>query len=456
MRAQNLFLVIASYVFYGWWDWRFLFLIFASSAIDFLIGKKLGASTNERHRKTLMWTSVLINLGILCAFKYFGFFVDSFSILLDSVGFQVNPFTLEVILPVGISFYTFQTMSYSIDIYKRRMQPDHDYVAFFAFVSFFPQLVAGPIERARNLLPQMHVQRQFEFDKAIDATKQILWGFFKKMVVADNCANIVNEIYGASESLNSTTLLMGAFFFSFQMYGDFSGYSDIAIGLARLFGFKLSRNFAYPLFAKSFPEFWRRWHITLTNWFRDYVYIPMTLANRSAIGKLRNTIVLFVLIGFWHGANLTFVIWGVLNACLFIPSLFSDFFKGTHVRYQKKPLGLPYPGEFIRMIFVFTISTLGLILFRSEDIFGAINYYQGLLNFTDYGGIKINSYALITTTGFVVILQGVEWIGRFSEIPLKYLLDKRPAFVQLLFYYLLLMFIFFFAGKSQEYIYFQF
>ena len=321
IKLQNLLLLAVSYVFYGWWDWRFLSLIVFSSIIDFYCGIYINKSKSEQLKKRWLILSMLVNLGFLGVFKYFNFFSKSLEEALHSVGYQIDTLTLNIILPVGISFYTFQTMSYTIDVYRNKLKPTKDSVAFFAFVSFFPQLVAGPIERATNLLPQFYKKRTLDYNQATDGLRQILWGLFKKIVIADNCAIIVNQIFDNYTDYNASTLIIGAIFFAFQIYGDFSGYSDIAIGTSRLFGFNLMQNFAFPYFSRDIAEFWRRWHISLSTWFRDYVYIPLGGSRGGISMKIRNTFIIFIVSGFWHGANWTFIIWGALNAIYFLPLL---------------------------------------------------------------------------------------------------------------------------------------
>jgi D-alanyl-lipoteichoic acid acyltransferase DltB (MBOAT superfamily) len=319
LKTQNILIVLSSYVFYGWWDVRFLSLIVISTFIDFCVGIKLGKEENSKKRKQLLLLSVFVNLGFLGFFKYYNFFVENFVEAFSFLGYTFNVKTINIVLPVGISFYTFQTMSYSIDVYRGKLQPTKDFIAFAAYVSFFPQLVAGPIERATNLLPQFYYKRFFSYDKAIDGMRQILWGFFKKLVIADNCAEFVNYIFGNSDNMPGSALALGTIFFAFQIYGDFSGYSDIAIGLAKLFGFSLMQNFAFPYFSRDIAEFWRRWHISLSTWFRDYVYIPLGGSKNGTAKSIRNTLIIFLVSGFWHGANWTFLVWGFINALLFIP-----------------------------------------------------------------------------------------------------------------------------------------
>ncbi|MTI38279.1 MBOAT family protein, partial [Fulvivirga lutimaris] len=321
LKAQNFFLLFVSYVFYGWWDWRFLSLIAFSSLVDFIAGQQIEKSKTKTRRRFFLWSSILTNLGFLGFFKYFNFFSESFTDLLQLIGFQANLWSLNVILPVGISFYTFQTMSYTIDLYRGHLKAEKDLVAFFAYVSFFPQLVAGPIERAVNLLPQFKISRKFTYKNGADGMRLIFWGLFKKVVIADNCAIFVDEVFLNYTQASSSELILGSFFFAFQIYGDFSGYSDIAIGTAKLLGFNLMTNFKTPYFSRDMAEFWRRWHISLSTWFRDYVYIPL---GGSRVNKKRaviNTFIIFIVSGFWHGANWTFIIWGALNALYFLPLL---------------------------------------------------------------------------------------------------------------------------------------
>lgn len=319
LRWQNLFIVVASYVFYGWWNYRFLFLIALTTFCSFVSGLLVEKYSQRKIKKLITTSNIILNLAILCVYKYYNFFVESFEDMMRLVGLNITPPLLHIVLPVGISFYTFQALSYTIDVYKDKIKPTHDIVAFFAFISFFPQLVAGPIERATNLLPQFLKIRRFNYSQAVDGMRQILWGFFKKIVVADNCAVLVNTIFDNYQNYDGMTLLFGGIFFSFQIYGDFSGYSDIAIGTARLFGINLMRNFAFPYFSRNIAEFWRRWHISLNTWFRDYIYFPLGGSRCSKLKVIRNTMVIFLVSGFWHGANWTFVTWGAYHALLFVP-----------------------------------------------------------------------------------------------------------------------------------------
>ena len=363
LRLQNSVIVVASYIFYGWWDWRFLSLITFSTVVDYLVGKKLGTEDKQLKRKVLLCTSIIVNVGLLGFFKYYNFFLENFIDAFSLFGMQINANSLNIILPVGISFYTFQTLSYTIDVYKKKLEPTKDFIAFSAFVCFFPQLVAGPIERATNLLPQFYKKRTFEYHKAVDGMRQILWGLFKKVVIADNCAEFANQIFNNSADMNGSTLVLGAIFFTFQIYGDFSGYSDIAIGTSRLFGFDLKQNFATPYFSRDIAEFWRRWHISLSTWFRDYLYIPLGGSRGGTWMKVRNTFAIFLVSGFWHGANWTFIIWGALNAIYFLPLLLTN--------NNRKNLGvvaegklLPSFRELFAMLITFILTVFAWIFFR--------------------------------------------------------------------------------------------
>ncbi len=390
LRAQNLLLLVASYVFYGWWDWRVLGLIVFSTAVDFFIGEQIArVNANDRptdpdHRsptaKRWLALSLTINLGLLGYFKYANFFIDSWVDAWAALGIPMNASSLQVILPVGISFYTFQTLSYSIDVYRRKLSPTKDFIEFAAFVSFFPQLVAGPIERASAFLPQIAQRRTFNSDQAITGMRLILWGMFKKVVVADTCAMYVNEIFGNYADYSGPTLVLGAVLFTLQVYGDFSGYSDIAIGVARLFGIKLMTNFKSPYFSRDFAEFWRRWHISLSTWFRDYLYIPLGGSRGGKWMAIRNTFVIFLVSGFWHGANWTFIIWGGLHAVLLTPLLLT----GKQRRYLEEQTGVPSLREFRGMAWTFFALAFSLVFFRSPSVGEAMHYFEGMTEFKGF------------------------------------------------------------------------
>lgn len=389
---QNLWLLTASYVFYGWWDYRFLALIVASTLVDYWVGLRIAAAEEQPVRKRWLWGSIAFNLGLLGFFKYYNFFVESWVEAFASIGYQLDPWTIQVILPVGISFYTFQTMSYSLDIYRRQLQPTRDFIGFAAFVSFFPQLVAGPIERASNLLPQILQRRSFSYPQAVRGCRLILWGFFKKIVIADALAPAVNEIFANYGEYSSGVLLLGAFYFTLQIYCDFSGYSDIAIGTAKLFGINLMTNFRFPYFSRSIGEFWRRWHISLSTWFRDYVYIPLGGSRVSSLLAIRNVFVVFLVSGLWHGANWTFVFWGLLHALLFIPSFVVGTNRQAFSTWHGGPISKANWIDLLRIFGLFSIVVLSWVFFRAVSIQEAFTYLSRLFSFTSSGRVFMNPY----------------------------------------------------------------
>ena len=456
LKLQNFLIVIASYTFYGWWDWRFLSLIIFSTAIDFLIGVNLSKQENQNKRKILLWTSILVNLGFLGFCKYYNFFLDNFIMVFSFFGSEINTNSLNIILPMGISFYTFQTLSYVIDVYKRKLEPTRDFIAFSAFVSFFPQLVAGPIERATNLLPQFYTKRYFDYSKAVDGMRQILWGLFKKIVIADNCAQYANIIFNNSYEYSGSTLVLGAIFFTFQIYGDFSGYSDIAIGTSRLFGFNLKQNFAFPYFSRDIAEFWRRWHISLSTWFRDYLYIPLGGSRGGTWKKIRNIFIIFIVSGFWHGANWTFIVWGVLNALFFLP-IFITNNNRNNLDTVAKEKTLPSIKEFLLMLLTFGLTVFAWIFFRAENISHAINYISEIFSntfFTYPRYHKDDSKKEILLLLFIFII--LEWFGRADEYAFEKLAINKSKPIKILVCCALVFLIFYFAGKEQQFIYFQF
>ena len=453
LKNQNFLLVAASYLFYGWWDWRFLSLIIFSSCVDFFVGVALGRAKLKAKRKALLGLSLIVNLSFLGFFKYFNFFSESFAETFTLLGVAFEPSRLNIILPVGISFYTFQTLSYSIDVYRKQLEPTKDIISFFAFVSFFPQLVAGPIERATNLLPQFYKKRKFDFDKAVDGLQQILWGLFKKVVIADNCAEYANLIFNSSDQYNGSTLAIGALLFTFQIYGDFSGYSDIAIGTSRLFGFDLKKNFAFPYFSRDIAEFWRRWHISLSTWFRDYLYIPLGGSQGGKLSKIRNTFIIFIVSGFWHGANWTFIIWGVLNALYFLPLLLLGQNR-SNLGVVAENSFFPSVLEIFKILLTFILTVIAWVFFRADSVSHAIQYLSCLFDYSLFESLEVNIprrlYALI---GLSI---GIEWIMRREEYGFKInsLIDNR--FLRWLCYLCVCYLIFWFAGKPQEFVYFQF
>ena len=458
---QNLLVVVASYLFYGWWDWRFLVLIAFTSLCSFVSGIAIEKSSSRNFKTFWLVLNILINLSILGVYKYYDFFVSS---LANALNINAETHLLHLVLPVGISFYTFQALSYSIDVYKRKIDATRDIVSFFAFLSFFPQLVAGPIERATNLLPQFLKKRSFNYSKAVDGLRQILWGMFKKVVVADNCAVFVDSIFGNVDAHNASTLAIAAVLFSFQIYCDFSGYSDIAIGLGKLFGINLMRNFNVPYFSRDIAEFWRRWHISLTTWFRDYVYIPLggsrpTNNQGIALGGfskkavvVRNTFIIFLLSGFWHGANWTFLLWGFFHAVLFMPLiLLEKNRKYTNVVAEGR--SLPSVKEFLQIVLTFILATLGWIIFRADNIDIVTSYFTRLFDYTLWGIPYLTNKVFIFIPLFIMIY--LEWIHRSSSHGLSLEMVKNRS-ARYLIYFLLAFLILINMGPEQSFIYFQF
>ena len=456
LKAQNLLLLVASYVFYGWWDWRFLSLIAFSTLVDYSLGVLLGKEEKEHKRKIYLWTSIIVNLGFLGFFKYYNFFVESFVEAFTFFGQDIKVGSLAIILPVGISFYTFQTLSYTIDVYKRNLEPTKKFIAFAAFVSFFPQLVAGPIERASNLLPQILKKRSFNSCEAKDGLRLMLWGLFKKVVIADSLSPIVNDIFTNYSTLSSPVLIMGAVFFAFQIYGDFSGYSDIAIGTSKLFGIELMSNFKFPYFSKNIGEFWRRWHISLSTWFRDYLYIPLGGSRGSKMIGIRNVFAIFLVSGFWHGANWTFIFWGLFHALLFLPS----FLIGTNRKYAEvKNTRLnvfAMISNVYRTLLTFILVTIGWVFFRSETITDSFSYLKRIgSSFSGIPYIHPNGYRLVDYIVLLVFFIVYEYIIRNNE---RKPIGFKNRYVRLFVYILLvfLMLLFYDDGVDRSFIYFQF
>ncbi len=463
LKWQNLFIVCVSYVFYGWWDWRFLLLIGFTSVCSFIAGRLIARlRITEKESKTgVFFTSswyvsainILINIALLAGFKYYNFFVDSFIEAFRLFGREFDVHTMQVILPVGISFYTFQALSYSIDVYRKKIQPATDLISFLAYVSFFPQLVAGPIERATNLLPQFYSKRTFDSEKAIDGMRQILWGLFKKMVVADSCAVYANQMFDGYGYQPGSALLLGALFFAFQIYGDFSGYSDIALGTSRLFGFSLMRNFNYPYFSRDIAEFWRRWHISLSTWFRDYLYIPMGGSRNNTLLNLRNTMTVFVVSGFWHGANWTFLAWGSYHGLLFLPLLLLKKNRRFTNIVAENTL-LPSCKEFMQMLITFSLVLLGWVFFRSRSFDSAVHYLKAIFTASLF---EIPDLYFLSTKCllFILFMLTVEWFQRFKAHGL--VLDHiKSQILRWSIYLFFVIAIFLFGGGEETFIYFQF
>ena len=418
-RTQNTILIIASYYFYSCWDWRFLFLLIFSTFLDFFTALQIEKGKSIKSRKFWFWLSIIVNLGFLGVFKYYDFFATSMANMIGSLGFNANPLLLKLILPVGISFYTFHGLSYVIDIYYKRISAERNFIDYSLFVSYFPLLVAGPIERATHLLPQVKKVRKFDFEQAKSGVYQILWGLFKKVVIADTCATYANAIFDNFQNMNSFSLLLGAFYFAFQIYGDFSGYSDIALGVSKLFGIELLRNFNFPYFSRDIAEFWRRWHISLSSWFRDYVYIPLGGSKGSKTKQIRNVFIIFLLSGFWHGANWTFLAWGAINAMFFLPLL---LLKKNRSNLDSVSIELSFNSIKVisQIVFTFIITCFAWIFFRSPSIGSAVNYIERIFTQGEFAkqylkNERYNYEILILIVSFIAI----EWINRNKIEPLS-------------------------------------
>ncbi|MEL7219907.1 MAG: MBOAT family O-acyltransferase [Bacteroidota bacterium] len=447
IKGQNLLILVGSYIFYGWWNWKFLILIFISSLADFSIGQLLAKTDDKLKRKLLLYSSLAVNLGILFTFKYFNFFVDAFKELfhITDPGFLM----IDLVLPVGISFYTLQTLSYTIDVYDRKMEPSKDFVSFFAYVSFFPQLVAGPIERATHLLPQFKIERKFTYEKASDGMRQILWGLFKKLIVADHCGVYVDEIFAAPDAYQGSTLFLALVVAAFQFYCDFSGYSDIAIGSGRLLGFNLSKNFDYPFFSRNISEFWQKWHITLIEWFRFYIVNKMKGFSKNKI--MRNIFVVFFVTGLWHGANYTYVLWGVLHALTFIPLIYGKRKKHRHVVAKGKYL--PSLVELFQMTKTFLIFLLIGVFFRIDTVYNGVLYLLEIFSLSFFSlPVWPDKYVGI---GIGVLLV-IEWLQREKEHGLELDTQKTPLLLRWGLYIFLILFTLTYAAPSKTFVYFQF
>ena len=454
LKLQNLLIVIASYIFYGMWDWRFLFLILFSTVVDYTMGILIEKNDSKNKKKLFLWISILVNLGFLGYFKYSNFFLENFVQAFSFLGQDLKFRGLEIVLPVGISFYTFQTLSYTIDVYRKKLSPTKDFIAFSAFVSFFPQLVAGPIERATHLLPQFYRKRKFDYKLAVNGMRQILWGLFKKVVIADNCAQFANQIFNNYEDYSGSTLILGAVFFTFQIYGDFSGYSDIAIGISRLFGFDLMRNFAYPYFSRDIAEFWRRWHISLSTWFRDYLYIPLGGSRGGMWMKIRNTFIIFLVSGFWHGANWTFIVWGALNALYFLPLLLSGKNR-NHLEVVAYDKSLPSFKEILQIGVTFGLTVFAWIFFRAENLGHAFGYISRIFHKTIFSVpaiVKDCKQILILLIFFLII----EWLGRRKHFALEFEKGDHRFLKWTLYSLIVLLIGLFMQTEETPFIYFQF
>ena len=456
LQYQNVLLLIASYFFYACWDYRFLFLLIFSTLLDYYSGLKISNAISKQTKRIWLLISVIINLGFLGLFKYYNFFIASLTEAMAQIGLHLDWVTMKVILPVGISFYTFHGLSYVFDIYNNKIKPEKNFIVYSVFVSFFPLLVAGPIERATHLLPQIKKERTLNYIKAIDGLRQILWGLFKKVVIADSCAVYANSIFNNYHSFNGSTIFLGAVFFTVQIYCDFSGYSDIALGTARLFGIDLLRNFAFPFFSRDIAEFWRRWHISLSSWFKDYLYIPLGGSKGNTLMKVRNTFIIFLVSGFWHGANWTFIVWGLLNALYIMPSIVFNTNRNNIDIVAKGHL-LPSIKDTVNMVCTFLLTVFAFIFFRASDMQVAVGMIAKLFSTSliEKPHYIDNGFSFITISLLCIFIV-IEWLGRENEFAIQTMGLKWKMPLRWGFYYALILAIFLYAGGQQQFIYFQF
>jgi D-alanyl-lipoteichoic acid acyltransferase DltB (MBOAT superfamily) len=455
LQFQNLLVLLASYFFYGWWSWKFLCLLALSTLLDYLYGFWV-ASPNKKKAKLFLWLSIINNLGILGFFKYYNFFAVEFQKGFELLGLHTNPVLLTVALPIGISFYTFHGMSYVFDIYRGKQQPVSNFVDYAVFVSFFPLLVAGPIERASHLLPQVQKSRSFNYTQAVEGCRLILWGLFKKIVIADSLAGIVDNIFDHYTDYNGASLMVGAVAFSFQIYGDFSGYSDIALGTAKLFGFELLSNFKFPYFSRDIAEFWRRWHISLSSWFKDYLYIPLGGSKQGKLKAVRNTFIIFLVSGFWHGASWNFIAWGFIHACGFLPLLLLNRNRKHVTDVVAQNTWLPSLKELWQMSSTFAFVTLAWIFFRADSIQAAFNFIRhGCVSIAENPAQMLTAIDGLSAFFYIVPLIVLDWLIRKNERSLRI---TPSTIINWLIYLLMLILIYGYMNFSEndQFIYFQF
>ncbi len=458
VKIQNLLLLISSYFFYAWWDWRFLFLIVGSSVLNYILGILIERTSNLKYRRMLVYTGLLQGIGGLAYFKYFNFFITSFNEVFQSLDINGNLQTLNIIIPLGISFFTFRTISYVLDIDSGKIKATRDWIVFFNYISFFPTLISGPIDKAKSFIPQLKKQRVFNYDQAIDGMRQILWGLFKKIVIADNCAAITNPIFNNYQELPGSSLLLGAFIYTIQIYADFSGYSDMAIGFSRLIGFNVTKNFDYPFFAQNIADFWRKWHISLTAWMTEYVFTPFSFLFRDLgkIGLILAILINFTIIGIWHGANWTYVLFGFIHGLYFIPLVLSG--KLNKKKIIAKDTLFPSYRETLNVLGTFTLVMLTMVLFRANTIGHAFYYFNGLFSKSLFSVPDIPSAKFMTliTFLFIVLMFIIEWIGRKQEHAIANISLKWNTPMRWVFYYALILSVFWFGGQEQQFIYLQF
>jgi len=457
LKAQNLLLLTGSYFFYAWWDWRFLLLLIGVSMLNYYLGIQIPKSKSIGKRKVLLLIGLLQGIGALVFFKYFNFFITSFVDAFQFFNIHLNLHTIRIILPLGISFYTFRTLSYLLDIDKGKIEPTTDWTVFFSYVAFFPSLISGPIDRATLLVPQLEKKRVFSYDMAVDGFRQILWGLFKKLVVADNCGIYTNQVWDNFDTMPASSLILGLFLYTIQIYADFSGYSDMAIGFARLLGFNITKNFDFPFFTQNIAEFWQRWHISLTSWMTEYIFTPLSIRFRDwgNNGLILAILINFFIIGIWHGANWTFVVFGLLHGIYYIPLIL----QGKIFKRKKSLKGKLIPSftELRNMVGVFLMAMVGFVIFRSENMTQAIEFYKNMFSMSAFTLPLIEGkLGALITLGFVFVMMLIEWLGKSGNYAIEGVGQSMPKYARWTFYYILIVVIFFFSATSKEFIYFQF
>ncbi|WP_284653024.1 MBOAT family O-acyltransferase [Flavobacterium terrisoli] len=457
LKAQNLLLLIGSYFFYAWTDWRLLSFLIAVSALNYFLGLKIELASNEKTKRLFLYIGLMQGVGGLLFFKYYNFFVTSFNEAFHSIGISLGLSTLKLIVPLGISFFTFRTISYLLDIDKGKAEASKDWTVFFNYVAFFPSILSGPIDKAKTFIPQLETQRSFNYQNATDGLRQILWGLFKKVVIANNCAVITNEVFANYQNLPASSLVIGMFLYTIQIYADFSGYSDMAIGIARLLGFNITKNFDFPFFAQNIADFWRRWHISLTGWLTEYVFTPLSIYFRDYAnnGLILAIVINFTIIGIWHGANWTYILFGFLHGIYYIPLIL----KGT--MNKKKKLANTGVKEYFNMLKTFTLVMLTFVIFRATSITEAFDFYKhlvakSLLQTPVLEGVSIIYFASILA--YILFLFVMEWSAKTNEHALEHFGLKLPKIVRWLFYCLLLLIVYYFSSavSNQDFIYLQF
>lgn len=457
LKAQNLLLLLGSYFFYAWTDWRLLSFLIAVSGLNYFLGLKIENATHEKTRRIYLYLGLLQGLGGLLFFKYYNFFVTSFTEAFHSIGISLGLTTLNLIVPLGISFFTFRTISYLLDIDKGKAEASKDWLVFFNYVAFFPSILSGPIDKAKTFIPQLESKREFNYHNVVDGLRQILWGLFKKVVIANNCAVITNDVFANYQSLPASSLVIGMFLYTIQIYADFSGYSDMAIGVARLLGFKITKNFDFPFFAQNIADFWRRWHISLTSWLTEYVFTPLSIYFRdyANYGLILAIVINFTLIGIWHGANWTYILFGFLHGVYYIPLIL----KGT--MNKKKKLANTGWKELFNMVKTFSLVMLTFVIFRATSVTEAFDFYshlvsKSLLQIPVLNGVSLLYFGSILT--YILFMLVMEWKAKMSEHTLEHFGTNQPKIVRWLSYCLLIMVIYYFSSavSNQDFIYLQF